>query len=101
LDEREKAFAERKKFVARPRVAPVRRTPAARPERRLSPNLPGVMIDPNQERSERERRMQERLAERQRRMEEMQRMRVPAVGQTTTPATDQADSPSPSPTAPE
>jgi hypothetical protein len=45
--------------------------------------------------------MQERLAERQRRMEEMQRMRVPPVGQTTAPATGQADSPSPSPTTPE
>ena len=36
------------------------------------------MADPNQPRTEREQRMQERLAERQRKMEEIQKMRVPA-----------------------
>ncbi len=99
LDEREKAFAERMKLVARPRVAPTRRTPAAQHERRIPSDLQALVPDPNQGTSEREQRMQERLAERQRKMEEVQRTTVPTVSpQATVPATDQADSPSPSPT---
>ena len=99
LDEREEAFAERMKLVARPRVAPTRRTPASQRERRIPSDLQGLIPDANQGRSEREQRMQERLAERQRKMEELQRMRAPAVSpQATAPAIDQADSPSLSPT---
>ena len=101
LDEREKALVEREKLVAKPRIVAVPRTaPApADPQRAVPPDLQGLMADPNQGRTEREQRMQERLAERQRKMEEVQRMRVPAVRrQVTAPATDQADSPSPSPT---
>ncbi len=100
LDEREKALAEREKLVARPRLAPVPRIAPAAPQRTVPPDLQGLMADPNQARTEREQRMQERLAERRREIEEVQKLRVPAVGsnQATAPATDQADSPSPSPT---
>ena len=100
LDEREKALAEREKLVAKPRVAPVPRITPAEPQRTVPPELKGLMADPSQIRTEREQRMQERLAERQRKMEEVQKMRVPALRRTqaTAPATEQAASPSPSPT---
>jgi hypothetical protein len=102
LDEREKALAEREKLVAKPRIAPVLRPApaAAEPQRTVPPELTGLLADPSQMRTEREQRMQERLAQRQRKMEEVQRMRVPALrrSQATVPATDQAASPSPSPT---
>jgi hypothetical protein len=100
LDEREKALAEREKLVAKPRVVPVPRIAPAEPQRTVPPELKGLMADPSQLRTEREQRMQERLAERQRKMEEVQKMRVPALrsSQATAPATEQAASPSPSPT---
>jgi hypothetical protein len=99
LDEREKALTEREKLVAKPRVAPVPRIAPARPQRTIPPELKGLMADPSQLRTEREQRIQERLAERQRKMEEVQRMRVRAVprSQATAPSTEQAASPSPSP----
>jgi len=100
LDEREKALAEREKLVAKPRVAPIPRIVPAEPQRTVPPELKGLMADPSQLRTEREQRMQERLAERQRKMEEVQKMRVPALrrNQATAPATEQTASPSPSPT---
>jgi DNA repair exonuclease SbcCD ATPase subunit len=100
LDEREKALAEREKLVAKPRVAAVPRIAPAEPQRTVPPELKGLMADPSQLRTEREQRMQERLAERQRKMEEVQKMRVPALrrNQATAPATEQTASPSPSPT---
>jgi len=100
LDEREKALAEREKLVVKPRVAPVPRIAPAEPQRTVPPELKGLMADPSQLRTEREQRMQERLADRQRKMEELQKMRVPALQriQATTLATEQAASPSPSPT---
>jgi hypothetical protein len=100
LDEREKALAKREKLVAKPRVVPVPRIAPAEPQRTVPPDLQGLMADPSQLRTEREQRMQERLAERQRKMEEIQKMRVPAVrrNQATAPSTDEAVSPSPSPT---
>jgi hypothetical protein len=100
LDEREKALAERQKLVAKPRVAPLPRTAPAKPQRTIPPDLQGFMADPSQLRTEREQRMQERLAERRRKIEEVQKLRVSAVpsNQATAPATEQAASPSPSPT---
>ncbi len=100
LDEREKALAEREKLVAKPRVPPVPRIAPAEPQRTVPPELKGLMADPSQLRTEREQRIQERLAERQRKMEEVQKMRVPALrrSQATAPPTEQAASPSPSPT---
>jgi hypothetical protein len=99
LDEREKTLAERERLVVKPRVAPIPRVAPAGSQRTIPRDLPGLMADPNQARTEREQRMQERLAERQRRMEEIQRMRVPALRrQATSPATDQDASPNPSPT---
>jgi hypothetical protein len=99
LDEREKALAAREKLVVKPRIAPVPRIPPAGPQRTIPPDLQGLMADPSQGRTEREQRMQERLAERQRKMEEIRKMR-PAVqrNQATAPATEEAASPSPSPT---
>ena len=72
LDEREKALAERQKLVVKPRIAPVPRTAPAASRRTIPPDLQGLMADPNQARTEREQRMQERLAERQRKIEEVQ-----------------------------
>ena len=98
LDEREKALAEREKLVVRPRIAPVPRAPAMH-QRTVPADLQGLMADPNQARAEREQRMQERLAERQRKMEEIRKMRPAVQGnQATAPATEEAASPSPSPT---
>ena len=100
LDEREKALVEREKLVAKPRVPSVPRIAPAEPQRTVPPELKGLMADPSQLRTEREQRIQERLAERQRKMEEVQRTRVRAVprNQATAPSTEQAASPSPSPT---
>src|SRR6266566_7398064 len=100
LDEREKALAQRAKLVATPRIAPVPRIAPAEPQRTVPPELKGLMADPSQLRTEREQRMQERLPERQRKMEEVQKMRIPALrlNQATAPSTEQAASPSPSPT---
>ena len=100
LDEREKALAQRAKLVATPRIAPVPRIAPAEPQRTVPPELKGLTADPSQLRTEREQRMQERLAERQRKMEEVQKMRIPALrrNQATPPSTEQAASPSPSPT---
>src|SRR5215211_3363321 len=70
LDEREKALAEREKLVVRPRVAPVPRPrPApAEAQRTVPPDLQGL-VD---------------------KMHELQRRRVPAVGnQATVPATEE------------
>src|SRR6478736_7674730 len=93
LDEREKALAEREKLVAKPRVPSVPRiAPApAEPQRTVPPELQGLIADPSQLRTEREQRMQERLAERQRKLEEIRKMR-PAVqrNQATAPATEEA-----------
>jgi hypothetical protein len=99
LDEREKALEEREKLVARPRVPSVPRIAPAEPQRTVPPELKGLIADPSQLRTEREQRMQERLAERQRKMEELQRRRAARAlprPQATAPVTDVA-SPSPSP----
>jgi DNA repair exonuclease SbcCD ATPase subunit len=100
LDEREKALEEREKLVAKPRVPSVPRIAPAEPQRTVPPELQGLIADPSQLRTEREQRMQDRLAERQRKLEEVQRRRVRALppNQTTAPSTEQAGSPSPSPT---
>jgi hypothetical protein len=100
LDEREKALEEREKLVAKPRVPSVPRIAPAEPQRTVPPELKGLIADPSQVRTEREQRMQERLAERQRKMEEVQRRRVRALpsNQATVPPTEEAASPSPSPT---
>jgi hypothetical protein len=101
LDEREKALAEREKSVARPRISPGPRVVApAEPRATVPPELQGLIADPSKLRAEREQRIQERLAERQRKIEEVQRRRVRAVppSQSTAPATEEAASPSPSPT---
>lgn len=100
LDEREQALARREKVVARSRIAPVRRTVPAERQRTGPSDLQGLEANPSQLRTEREQRMQERLAERRRKMEEAQRMRIPPFlrSQATPPAAEQAASPSPSPT---
>jgi len=99
LEEKEKAWAERQKFVARPRPVPVPRPRPAEPRRTIPPEFQGLIPDSSQMRTEREQRMQERLAERQRKVEEIQKM-GPTVrpNEATAPATDQDASPSPSPT---
>jgi DNA repair exonuclease SbcCD ATPase subunit len=100
LDEREKALAEREKLVAKPRAPSVPRIAPAEPQRTVPPELSGLIADPSQLRTEREQRIQERLSARQRKMEEVQKMRVRALprNQAMAPSTEQAASPSPSPT---
>jgi hypothetical protein len=98
LDQKEKALTERKNLVVKPRVTPAPRT-AAEPQPTVPSDLQGIMADPSKLRTEREQRMQERLAERQRKMEEIQKMRVPVRhNQATAPATEEDASLSPSPT---
>lgn len=102
LDEKQKALEQRETLVAKPRVPSVPRiAPApAEPQRSVPPELKGLIADPSQLRTEREQRMQERLAERQRRIEEVRkrRVRVSPPTQSTVPSTEQAASPTPSPT---
>ncbi len=100
LDEREQALAKGEKLVVKPRIAPVRRTAPVPRQRPVPADHQGRMADPSQLSTEQEQRMQERLAERRRKMEEVQRMRIPPLlrSQATAPATEQAASPSPSPT---
>jgi len=77
LDAREKALAERQILPVKPRVAPVPRTARGEPRQTVPPDLQGLMD----------------------KLEELQRRRVPGVPrQTTAPVTDQAGSPSASPT---
>lgn len=102
LDEKQKALEQRETLVAKPRVPSVPRiAPApAEPQRSVPPELKGIIADPSQLRTEREQLMQERLAERQRKMEEVRkrRVRVSPPTQSTVPSTEQAASPTPSPT---
>ena len=78
LDQREKALDERAKTIVRPRVAPVPRPAAAEPQRTVPADLQDLLG----------------------KMQELQRRRAPAVrsNQATVPATEEAASPSPSPT---
>jgi len=102
LDEKEKALEQREKLARRrvpsvPRIAPA----PGEPQRTVPPELKGLMADPSQLKAEREQRMQERLAERQRMLEEVQRRRaraLPPTQATAAPSTEEAASPSPSPT---
>jgi hypothetical protein len=101
LDEREKALDEREKALAQ-------REKAATTSRKLPANaqLPSRTPDVAQLKAERDKRIQERLAQRQRRIEELQKTRIPlkivprsaeATSPTPSPAVE-ATSPSPSPT---
>src|SRR4029434_1191526 len=65
LEEREKALTEQKQLVAKPSIDPGPRITTAEPQRSVPPELKGLLADPSQMRTEREQRMQERLAERQ------------------------------------
>ena len=77
LDEREKALAERQTLAVKPRVAPVPRTAPAEPRQTVPPDLQGLMD----------------------KLEELQRRRVPGARRpTTAPVTDEAGSPTASPT---
>jgi hypothetical protein len=102
LDEKEKSLEGREKLVAKPRVPSVPRIAptAAAPQQTLPPELKGLVADPSQLRTEREQRIQERLADRQRKIEEVQRrrVRVSPPTQATAPSIQEATSPSPSPT---
>ena len=98
LDEREQALAKREKLLVKPRIAPGPRTASAPRQRPVPTGRQGRMADPSQLSTEREQRMQERLAERRRRMEEVQKIPPLLRSQATAPATEQAASPSPSAT---
>ena len=103
LDEKEKALEQREKLVVKPRAPSVPRiAPASgEPQRTVPPELQGLVADPSQLRAEREQRMQERLAERRRMLEEAQRRKalaLPPNQATAAPSTEEAASPSPSPT---
>ena len=98
LDEREQALAKREKLLVKPRIAPRPRTAPAPRQRPVPADRQGRMADPSQLSTEREQRMQERLAERRRRMEEVQRIPPLLRSQATAPPTEQAASPNPSAT---
>jgi hypothetical protein len=120
LDEREQALAEREKAVARARMVPtdlqsraVKRDASAAQAIPAPSIPPGLVPVPNtaQSKAERERRIQERLAQRQRRLEAAQKMRSTAeqanpAADTSVPADNsgsastggEATLPSPSPT---
>jgi hypothetical protein len=94
LDEREKALAEREKAVARTRTLPAdlqmralnRDGSAAKVV--PAPSIPPGLVptqDTTQLKTEREKRIQERLAQRQRRLEAAQKMR--SIGAQANPAT--------------
>jgi hypothetical protein len=89
LDEREKALAQQEKLVARRRPAPIPRPAPAVPGSASGRNA----VDP-------QRTVPADLQGLLDRMQELQRKRVPAVrgNDGTVPATEQAASPSPSPT---
>ena len=78
LDEREKALANRDKLIARRRVTPASRPVPAESRRTVPPDFQDLVG----------------------KMQELQRRRAPAVqrNQATVPATEEAASPSPSPT---
>jgi hypothetical protein len=115
LDEREKALAEREKIAARtPRIPTDLHLRGAAKDSSGNP-IPGPSIptgliptqDPAQLKAERERRIQERLAQRRDRLEELRKMRETRAqtspgAQTSTDAAAsgaaEATSPSPSPT---
>jgi hypothetical protein len=101
LDEREKALAEREKSAATAQALRVPRILPASPQRSVPPELKGLVADPLQARTEREQRMQERLAQRRRMLEELQKMRAARAQQPpqATAPTTEAASPSPSPTS--
>jgi predicted nucleic acid-binding Zn-ribbon protein len=100
LDEKEKALSAREKSAATSRIARVPRVQPAESQRSVPPELKGLIADPSQARSEREQRMQERLAQRQQKLDEIRKMRearaLPRPQATT--STSEAASPSPSPT---
>ena len=102
LDEREKALAAREKFAVNPRVPAATRVAPSEPQRTVPPELKGLIADPSTARGDRERRMQDRMAQRQRRFEEMQKLRAARALQrpqvTTSPTEDASSTPTSSPT---
>jgi hypothetical protein len=104
LDAREKALDARDNMLAaRPRFAP-NNTNTTNATRTIPPEaqaqLRSLIADPNQIKAERQRRLQDRIAQRQQKLEELQRTRVPETPSTSAaPASGtEASSPSPSPT---
>ena len=101
LDEREKALADREKAVASAPLVPnpqsraLRRDNSGNPAASLIP--PGLSPDSPERKAERERRIQERLAQRQRRLEALQRMR--SLGGEASPGAENTDAVSPSPSS--
>jgi hypothetical protein len=103
LNDKEEALEVRQKVAAKPRLPSVPRIApaAAEPHATVPPELEGLVADPSKLRTEREQRIQERLAERQKKIEEVQRrrVRVGTPAQAAAPSTEsEATSPSPSPT---
>ena len=99
LDEREKAFADRERALA---SVPIPRNPRPRALTRDSSGTPsasflppGLPPDAPERKVERERRIQERLAQRQRRLEALQRMR--SLGAEASPGAENTEAVSPSP----
>lgn len=106
LDAREKALDARDNMLAaaRPRFSP-NNTNTTNTTRTVSPEaqaqLRSLIADPNRIRAERQRRLQDRIAQRQQKLEELQKARVPDTAPATSPtsgSTTEATSPSPSPT---
>jgi len=103
LDDKEKALEVRQNVAVKPKLPSVPRIApaAAEPHATVPPELEGLVADPSKLRTEREQRIQERLAQRQRKIEEVQRrrVRIATPAQPAAPSTEgEATSPSPSPT---
>jgi len=96
LDEREKALAEASApLVPNPQSRGLKRDNSGNPAASLIP--PGLSPDSPERKAERERRIQERLAQRQRRLEALQRMR--SLGGEASPGAENTDAVSPSPSS--
>jgi TolA-binding protein len=98
LDAREKALDARDNALNRPARSTTNATRTIPPEAQAQ--LRSLIADPNQIRAERQRRLQERIAERQRKLQDLQSSRVPnaAVSPAAPASAAEAISPSPSPT---
>ena len=101
LDAREKALDARDNALNRPARAaanPANTTRTIPPEAQAQ--LRSLIADPNQIKAERQRRLQDRIAQRQRRLEDIQKSRMPdtAVSPAAPASAAEATSASPSPT---
>jgi chromosome segregation ATPase len=104
LDAREKALDARDNALNRPARAAASTNTNTNMGRTIPPEaqaqLRSLIVDPSQIKAERQRRLQERIAQRQRKLEDIQSARVPdtAASPAAPASTEQVTSPAPTPT---